>query len=37
MMTPYEKFQSLPHAEQFLKPGIAFTALDAQVTVMSDN
>ena len=37
MMTPYEKFKSLPLAEQFLKPGITFQQLDAQATAMSDN
>ena len=37
MMTPYEKLQSLPKAEQFLKPGITFPQLDAQATAMSDN
>jgi len=37
MMTPYEKFKSLPQAEQFLKPGITFQVLDAQATAMSDN
>jgi transposase InsO family protein len=37
MMTPYEKLKSLPHAEQFLKPGISFGSLDAQACAMSDN
>ena len=37
MMTPYEKFKSLPLAEQFLKPGITFLQLDALATAMSDN
>lgn len=37
MMTPYEKFKSLPQAEQFLKPGVTFQALDAQATAISDN
>ena len=37
MMTPYEKLKSLPHAEQFLKPGISFESLDAQACAMSDN
>ena len=37
MMTPYEKLKSLPQAEQFLKPGITFQALDAQAATMSDN
>jgi len=37
MMTPYEKLKSLPHAEQFLKPGISFQSLDAQACAISDN
>ena len=37
MMTPYEKFKSLPLAEQFLKPGITFSQLDALAGAMSDN
>ena len=37
MMTPYEKLKSLPLAEQYLKPGIAFEQLDLQATAMSDN
>jgi hypothetical protein len=37
MMTPYEKFKSLPLAEQFLKPGITFLQLDALAAAMSDN
>lgn len=37
MMTPYEKLKSLPLAEQFLKPGITFSQLDAQASAMSDN
>jgi transposase InsO family protein len=37
MMTPYEKLKSLPKAEQFLKPGIAFAQLDAQASAVSDN
>jgi transposase InsO family protein len=37
MMTPYEKLQSLPLAEQYLKPGITFQQLDAQACAMSDN
>lgn len=27
MMTPYEKFKSLPNAEGYLKPGISFKML----------
>jgi hypothetical protein len=37
MMTPYEKLQSLPNAEAFLKPGITFAQLDAHAAAMSDN
>jgi hypothetical protein len=37
MMTPYEKFKSLPLAKKFLKPGITFSQLDALATAMSDN
>jgi transposase InsO family protein len=37
MMTPYEKFKSLDHAEQFLKPNITFSQLDTQAYAVSDN
>jgi transposase InsO family protein len=37
MMTPYEKFKSLPLSDQFLKPGISFEMLDSQANKMSDN
>jgi transposase InsO family protein len=37
MMTPYEKLKSLPGAQQFLKPGLSFAALDAFVAATSDN
>jgi len=37
MMTPFEKFTSLPNAEQFLKPGVRFEALHAAAHAMSDN
>ena len=37
MMTPYEKFKSLPLAKTFLKPDITFSQLDALATAMSDN
>lgn len=37
MMTPYEKFKSLPSSEEFLKPGITFEKLDAESSAMSDN
>ncbi len=32
MMTPYEKFRSLPEAEAYLKPGITLEKLDAFAT-----
>jgi len=37
MMTPYEKFKSLPQAETFLKLGVDFKQLNAQAKAMSDN
>ena len=37
MMTPYEKFKSLPNAKQFLKLGVTFAQLDLQANTMSDN
>jgi transposase InsO family protein len=37
MMTPYEKFRSLPRASQYLKPGITFKTLDAFMLEMTDN
>ncbi len=37
MMTPYEKLKSLPNAQEFLKPGMSFQALDAYVAATSDN
>lgn len=37
MMTPYEKFKSLPEARQYLKDGITLEQLDAQAAKMSDN
>ena len=37
MMTPYEKFKSLPQAAQYLKPGMTFSNLDDQASAMSDN
>jgi transposase InsO family protein len=37
MMTPFEKFKSLPRPEQYLKPGITLKQLDATATAMSDN
>ena len=35
-MTPYEKLKSLPDAERYLRPGIAFETLDAAAHAMSD-
>lgn len=35
-MMPYEKLKSLPHAEQYLKPGLSFELLDLQAYAMSD-
>jgi hypothetical protein len=37
MMTPYEKFKSLPNAEQYLKDNFSFDRLDDIVYQMSDN
>ena len=37
MMTPYEKFRSLPRASQYLKPGVTFKKLDAFAREMTDN
>lgn len=37
MKTPFEKFKSLPHASNYLKPSITFAQLDVQATKMSDN
>lgn len=37
MMTPYEKFKSLPNAEQYLKKNFSFARLDEIVYQMSDN
>ena len=37
MRTPYEKLKSLPQAAQYLKPGVSFENLDAEVLRMSDN
>lgn len=34
--TPYEKFKSLPNAEQYLKPGITFVDLDKIAMAKSD-
>jgi hypothetical protein len=37
MMTPYEKLKSLPNAEQYLKPSVSFSQLDALAAAISDN
>jgi len=37
MMTPYEKFKSLPDAKQYLKKGLTFKKLDDFANAMSDN
>ena len=37
MKTPYEKFKSLPNANQYLKPDITLEQLDVQAAKMSDN
>jgi len=37
MMTPYEKFKSLPNAKKHLKPDFHFEILDEQVMEMTDN
>jgi hypothetical protein len=34
--TPYERFRSLPNAEQYLKPGVTFEMLDHIAKKMSD-
>lgn len=37
MMTPYEKFKSLPDAQQYLKDGVTFEKLDDLAKSMTDN
>jgi hypothetical protein len=37
LQTPYDKFRSLPAAEQYLKPGVTFAALDDFARQQSDN
>lgn len=37
MMTPYEELKSLDNAEQYLKPGITFSELDAIAYSITDN
>lgn len=36
MMTPYEKFKSLPDAASYLKPSITFAELDIQASQQTD-
>lgn len=36
VMTPYEKFKSLPDASNYLKPGVTFNELDAQAKAVTD-
>ena len=36
MMTPYEKFKSLPDAKQYLKPGTTFIELDEIAMKLTD-
>ena len=36
MMTPYDKFKSLPQAESYLKPGVTFKALDVLAAQETD-
>jgi hypothetical protein len=37
MMTPYEKFRSLPQNESYLRPGLTLGQLDAIASAQSDN
>lgn len=37
LMTPYEKFKSLPDAEKYLKPGMTFEILDTIAYQVSNN
>jgi transposase InsO family protein len=37
VMTPYEKFKSLPTAERYLRPGVTMEKLDDIANQMSDN
>ena len=36
VMTPYEKLKSLPYAEQYLRPGLTFAALDKLAHATTD-
>lgn len=37
MMTPYERFRSLPRASQYLKPRVTFKKLDVFACEMTGN
>ena len=37
MMTPYDKFKSLPNAKTYLKPELSFEIMDEFAMKMSDN
>ena len=37
LMTPYEKFRSLPDAASFLRPGVTLEQLELQARRLSDN
>ena len=37
MMTPYEKFKSIPEAEQYLRAEVTFKMLDDIANKMTDN
>ena len=37
MMTPYDKFKSLPDSKRYLKPGLTFESLDKMAQGKSDN
>jgi len=37
MMTPYDKFQTLPQPAQYLMPGRTLQQLDNSTTAISDN
>tara|TARA_R110002110_G_C13362921_1_gene709586 strand:+ start:94 stop:1350 length:1257 start_codon:yes stop_codon:yes gene_type:complete len=37
LMTPYDKFKSLPDSKDYLKPGVTFEILDAVALQISDN
>ena len=37
MMTPYDKLQSLSHAQDYLKEGVTFDLLDKEAYAITDN